>query len=177
MKPSMPCARNITLNLGISTCIATSYSQLPPSRPHLASTAPHRRQSRALRHRYQSSFPVTNCPGRSAQVFRFYNKRGECENRIEEFKNGFRADRLSCHRFLANAFRLLLHTFAYNLVNLFRLHLPPALRSAQIETLRTQLFKIGARVRQTARCVPIHLASAWPFQSLFHTVARLGDTS
>jgi hypothetical protein len=54
-------------------------------------------------------FLVTNCPGRSAQVFRFYNERGECENRIEEFKNGFHADRLSCHRFLANAFRLLLH--------------------------------------------------------------------
>jgi hypothetical protein len=122
-------------------------------------------------------FLVTNCPGRSAQIFRFYNERGECENRIEEFKNGFHADRLSCHRFLANAFRLLLHSFAYNLVNLFRLHLPPALRSAQIETLRTQLFKIGARVRQTARCVRIHLASGWPFQSLFQTVARLGDTS
>jgi hypothetical protein len=122
-------------------------------------------------------FLVTNCPGRSAQIFRFYNERGECENRIEEFKNGFHADRLSCHRFLANAFRLLLHGFAYNLVNLFRLHLPPALRSAQIETLRTQLFKIGARVRNTARCVRIHLASGWPFQSLFQTVARLGDTS
>ena len=122
-------------------------------------------------------FLVTNCPGRSAQVFRFYNERGECENRIEEFKNGFHADRLSCHRFLANAFRLLLHTFAYNLVNWFRLHLPSALRSAQIETLRTQLFKIGARVRQTARCVRIHLASGWPFQSLFQTVAWLGDTS
>jgi hypothetical protein len=38
----------------------------------------------------------------------------------------------------------LLHSFAYNLVNLFRQHLPAALRSAQIETLRTQLFKIGA---------------------------------
>jgi Transposase DDE domain group 1 len=121
-------------------------------------------------------FLVTNCPGRSAQIFRFYNERGECENRIEEFKNGFRADRLSCHRFLANAFRLLLHTFAYNLVNCFRLHLPPALRSTQIETLRTQLFKIGARVRQTARCVRIHLATGWPFQSLFQTVARLSDT-
>jgi DDE family transposase len=43
-----------------------------------------------------------------------YNDRGECENRIAEFKNGFRADWLSCHRFLANAFRLLLHAAAYN---------------------------------------------------------------
>jgi len=89
-------------------------------------------------------FVVTNCPGRASEVFAFYNDRGECENRIEEFKNGFRADRLSCHRFLANAFRLLLHAAAYNLVNLFRLQLPQPWRSAQIETLRAQLFKIGA---------------------------------
>ena len=92
--------------------------------------------------------------GCASEFFAFYSDRGECENRIEEFKNGFHADRLSCHRFLANAFRLLLHGFAYNLVNLFRLlQLPQAWRSAQIETLRARLFKLGARVRQTARCM------------------------
>ena len=122
-------------------------------------------------------FVITNCPGRASEVFAFYNDRGECENRIEEFKNGFRADRLSCHRFLANAFRLLLHGFAYNLVNLFRLQLPQAWRSAQIETLRVRLFKVGARVRQTARCIRIHLASGWPFQSLFGDLALAFDTS
>ena len=121
-------------------------------------------------------FLVTNLPGRSRSVFSFYNDRGECENRIEEFKNGFAADRLSCHRFRANAFRLLLHSFAYNLVNLFRLQLPLSMRSAQIETLRTQLFKIGARIRQTARCIRIHLASGWPFQDLFQA-ASLCDSS
>ena len=116
-------------------------------------------------------FLVTNLKGRSRFVFSFYNDRGECENRIEEFKNGFAADRLSCHRFRANAFRLLLHSFAYNLVNLFRLQLPLSMRSAQIETLRIQLFKIGARIRETARCIRIHLASGWPFQNLFQTVS------
>src|SRR5580658_5723602 len=101
-------------------------------------------------------FLITNCAGRASEVFAFYNDRGECENRIEEFKNGFRADRLSCHRFLANAFRLLLHAFAYNLVNLFRLlQLPKAWRSIQIETLRARLFKIGARIRHTARCIRV----------------------
>jgi len=113
-------------------------------------------------------FVVTNGSGRASQVFAFYNDRGECENRIEEFKNGFRADRLSCHRFLANAFRLLLHGAAYNLVNFFRHQLPQPWRSAQIETLRAQLFKIGARVRQTARCIRVPLATGWPFQALFH---------
>src|SRR5437899_7155059 len=114
-------------------------------------------------------FLVTNGAGRTSELFAFYNDRGECENRIEEFKNGFRADRLSCHRFLANAFRLLLHSAAYNLVNLFRLQLPHPSHSAQIETLRAQLFKIGARVRQTARCIRFHLASGWPFQNLFRS--------
>jgi hypothetical protein len=117
-------------------------------------------------------FLVSNLKGRSRSVFSFYNDRGECENRIEEFKNGFAADRLSCHRFRANAFRLLLHSFAYNLVNLFRLQLPLAMRSAQIETLRIQLFKMGARIRETARCIRIHLASGWPFQNLFQAVCN-----
>src|SRR5271167_2333361 len=121
-------------------------------------------------------FVVTNRAGRASQVFAFYNDRGECENRIEEFKNGFRADRLSCHRFLANAFRLLLHAAAYNLVNFFRLQLPQPWRSAQIETLRAQIFKIGARVRQTARCIRFHLASGWPWQNQFRSVALAGNS-
>lgn len=123
-------------------------------------------------------FVITNVAGQASEVFAFYNDRGECENRIEEFKNGFRADRLSCHRFLANAFRLLLHAFAYNLVNLFRLlQLPQAWRSIQIETLRAQLFKIGARIRQTARCIRVHLATGWPWQALFGKLALALNTS
>ena len=122
-------------------------------------------------------FVITNCPGRAAEVFAFYNDRGECENRIEEFKNGFRADRLSCHRFLANAFRLLLHGLAYNLVNLFRLQLPQPWRSAQIETLRARLFKLGARVRHTARCIRVHLASGWPLQDLFCSLSLAFNSS
>lgn len=122
-------------------------------------------------------FVVTNRAGRAAEVFAFYNDRGECENRIEEFKNGFCADRLSCHRFLANAFRLFLHGAAYNLVNFFRHRLPQPWRSAQIETLRAQLFKIGARVRSTARCIRVHLATGWPFQGLFRSVVFLTNSS
>ena len=122
-------------------------------------------------------FVVTNCAGRASEVFACYNDRGECENRIEKFKNGFRADRLSCHRFLANAFRLLLHGAAYNLVNLFRLQLPLPWRSAQIETLRARLFKLGARVRHTARCVRCHLASGCPFQNLFYSATLAVNSS
>ena len=73
----------------------------------------------------------------------FYNDRGECENRIEEFKNGFRADRLSCYRFLANAFRLLLHDAAFNVVNFFHHQLPSPWRSAEIEIRLDQEQFVG----------------------------------
>jgi hypothetical protein len=45
--------------------------------------------------------------------------------------------------------------------------LPLSMRSAQIETLRTQLFKIGGRIRETARCIRIHLARAGLFKISF----------
>jgi hypothetical protein len=104
-------------------------------------------------------FLITNCPGRAAEVFAFYNDRGECENRIEEFKNGFRADRLSCHRFLANAFRLLLHGFAYNLVNLFRLRqLPQPWRSDKLK-----LYVLACSKSALAYARPLDpSASTWP---------------
>jgi Transposase DDE domain group 1 len=66
---------------------------------------------------------------------------------------------------------LLLDSFASNLVNLFRLQLPWSLRSAQSETLRTQLFKIPARFAKTARCIRIHLASGWPLEDLFQAAS------
>ncbi len=112
-------------------------------------------------------FVITNRRGTAEQVFTFYQGRGECENRIEELKNGFAADRLSCHRFLANAFRLLLHAAACNLVGLFRHRLPAALRQAQIETLRVRLFKLGAFITRSVRRLVVHRASGWPFQRLW----------
>lgn len=118
-------------------------------------------------------FIITNMSSPPAQVCAFYNGRAECENRIDEFKNGFSADRLSCHRFLANAFRLLLHAAAYNLVNAFRQRLPRNMRSLEIGGLRLRLFKLGARIRRTVRCVWVHFASGWPHQAAFLQAARL----
>lgn len=117
-------------------------------------------------------YVVTNLGGRAEEVFDFYQGRGDCENRIEELKNGFSADRLSCHRYLANVFRLMLHSLAYNLVVLLRLHLPPSLRTAQIERLRLQVFKLGARIRRTARRIWVHFSTGWPHQDLFLQVCK-----
>ncbi len=132
--------------------------QLPPPRPHLAASAPHLLQSRTHRHRNQPALrDYQPCRPRRGSVCVLQRPRRVREPH-REFKNGFRADRLSCHRFLANAFRLLLHSLAYNLVNLFRLHLPQPWRSAQSKPCAPVCSKSA-----TAYALPLAAsASIWP---------------
>jgi hypothetical protein len=62
---------------------------------------------------------VTNRPGcrvLPAAVYEEYVMRGESENRNKELKIELHAGRLSDHRFMANFFRLYLHTAALNLL-------------------------------------------------------------
>jgi hypothetical protein len=62
---------------------------------------------------------VTNRPSCAVlpqAVYDEYAMRGESENRNKELKSELAADRLSDHRFLANFFRLYLHTAALNLL-------------------------------------------------------------
>ena len=64
-------------------------------------------------------FIVTNRPGGAIlpeACYDDYVERGESENRYKELKEGLRGDRLSCHRFMANYFRLQLHVAALNLL-------------------------------------------------------------
>jgi len=114
-------------------------------------------------------FVVTNRPGRAEEIFNGYDDRGECENRIKEFKRDLFADRLSCHRYRANALRLKLHALAYQLLVLFRLHVlrTTQLAQARVETLRLKLFKVGARFKRTARRLWFHLSSSWPGREVF----------
>jgi hypothetical protein len=110
---------------------------------------------------------ITNRRGRTNELFTVYNRRGQAENWIDELKNDLYADRLSCSRYRANAFRLQLHTLAYNLMNLLRHWLATTpLRGAQTSTLRMKLFKVGARVITTVRHIWFHLASGWPHREL-----------
>jgi len=114
-------------------------------------------------------FVLTNLSTNAQTIYDdIYVMRGEAENRIKELKLDLKADRLSCHRFQANQFRLLLHTTAYSLFWLLRRHLQGTeLSAAQAGTIRLKLLKIGARVRQTSRRVWFHMASSYPYQALF----------
>ena len=62
-----------------------------------------------------------------------YAERGESENRNKELKTELLGDRLSCHRFVANYFRLMLHAAALNLLIRLRRVVadPPSLTTAE----------------------------------------------
>jgi len=108
------------------------------------------------------------------QEYDRYIQRGESEQRMDELKNGLHMDRLSCHRFMANFFRLLLHTAAFNLLNAVRddEQLPPVLRVGQPCTWRTMLIKVAAVILQTTRRVVVKLAANWPWWFMYQQVAR-----
>jgi len=103
-----------------------------------------------------------------------YTARGDMENRIKEQQLGLFADRTSCHKFLANQFRLLLASAAYVLIeHLRRVGLEGTeLAKAQVSTIRTKLFKIAARVTVSVRRIVFHLSSYCPYQELFTVLAR-----
>jgi hypothetical protein len=118
-------------------------------------------------------FVVTNRAGRAGQIFAWYNQRGNCERWIDELKNALSADRLSCHRYRANALRLQLHALAYSLLHLFRQQLARTeLATASVDTLRLKLFKVAARVQRTVRRLWFHLSSSWPHRELFALAHR-----
>lgn len=108
------------------------------------------------------------------EVYDDYILRGESEQRMDELKNGLSMDRLSCHRFKANFFRLLLHTAAFNLLNAMRddANLPELLVAAQPCTWRTCVIKVAAQVVQTTRRIVVRLAAHWPWWPLYHAAAR-----
>ena len=105
-------------------------------------------------------------------LYEFYVRRWESENWIKDFKLHLKADRLSCPRFLANQFRLLLHAAAYWLMDTLRRKLVSSgARRMQLDTLRLHLIKIGGRVRELLTKVRMHLACGHPGQSSWHALS------
>jgi len=116
-------------------------------------------------------FVVTNLSGLPVHLYPVYSDRGTAETFIEQFKNALKADRLSCQRYVANAFRLQMDALAYNLARLFGTLLGGTpLENASIETIRSRLLKIGARIQSTARRVWVHMASAFPLREVLALV-------
>jgi len=84
------------------------------------------------------------------------------------------SDRTSCRSALANQVRLVLHTAAYWLMLTVRdaIPKPQPLALAEFATLRARLFKIAARITETASRVRVAFAAACPEADLFRSIAR-----
>ena len=100
---------------------------------------------------YRFSLYVTNLDLPLDQIWKIYNSRADCENRIKELKQDFGLDVFCLQDFGATeaSFRFIM--VAYNLMSLFR-HL--GLKShnqATLATLRSYGFAIGGWVSQHAR--------------------------
>jgi len=115
-----------------------------------------------------------------------YCPRGQSENFIKDLKNALCGDRLSCHRFVANAFRLFLHSVAYRLMHAFRAVVasvapvvapddetkPLQLATAQMDTLRLRLLKIAVVVVLSVRRALVRLPRSFPLAAAFFATAR-----
>src|SRR6185295_12106068 len=123
-------------------------------------------------------FVVTTRTDDPLALYDHYVDRGESENWIKDFKNALHADRLSDHRFWANAFRLLLHAAAFWLLDQLRRWLLAANAARlQLDTLRLRVIKIGGWVRERTGFgfpeVCVHLSSHHPGRPLWLLLARV----
>ena len=120
-------------------------------------------------------FILTTLAGDPQPLYdRLYCARGEMENRIKECQLGLFGTRLSGHRFVVNQFRLLLASMAYILLERLRtLGLAgTALASAQAQTLRVKLLKVGAVIIRNTRRIRFFLSSSFVHREAFLQVAR-----
>jgi hypothetical protein len=95
-----------------------------------------------------------------------YCARGQAELYIKEHKLYLKSDRTSCHRFMANQFRLLLHSAAYVLLHALKNNILKHTQwaTATISTIRLRLLKIGSRVRHLKTRIKVELPSSYPLQ-------------
>ena len=103
-----------------------------------------------------------------------YCGRGQMENFIKEHKIALRSGRTSCHSFIANCFRLMLHSAAYVIMHTLREKAlaGTALAKAQFDTIRLKLLKIGAEVRELKTKLHFILPASCPVKDIFATMTR-----
>jgi len=123
-------------------------------------------------------FVVTNLHGHQVQSRELYEQiycaRGDMENRIKEQQMDLFADRTSTETLRANQLRLWFSSFAYVLMSAVRRNALKGTRMAKATcgTIRLKLLKVGAQVKVSCRRFLVHLASACPYQDVFHQAWR-----
>ena len=125
-------------------------------------------------------YVVTNMEkAKAKQLYtKIYCARGEAELYIKEHKLYLKSDRTSCHRFVANQFRLFLHSAAYVLLHALKTNILRHTQwaNATIDTIRMRLLKIGARVRQLKTRVKVELPTSYPLKDTLTKSFQIFET-
>jgi hypothetical protein len=120
-------------------------------------------------------FVVTSLNSGSAEYIydTLYCARGQAENLIKLHKSQLRSDRTSCRSANGNQMRIILHTAAYWLMWAVRQATPATnpLRNAEFSTVRLRLFKVAARVVETASRIRIAFATGCSDAALFRSIS------
>lgn len=103
-----------------------------------------------------------------------YCGRGQMENFIKDHKLALKSGRTSCHSFLANSFRLMLHSAAYVILHTLREKalIGTEFANAQFDTIRLHLLKIGVEVREMKTKLHFILPSSFPLKNVFVTMCN-----
>ena len=128
-----------------------------------------------LRRGIDIRYVVTSLQGSDAKHIyeTIYCARGQTENLIKQHKSQLSSDRTSCRSPMANQMRLILHTAAYWLMLTLREAIPKAhaLATAEFNTIRLRLLKLGARVIEMASRIRLAFAAACPDATLIRHIA------
>jgi hypothetical protein len=117
-------------------------------------------------------FVITNLADPPEAVYQVYRARGDMENRLKELHHGLELDRTSCHRFMANQFRVLLTAAAYILFQTLQAHAQDtACADAQVSTVRERLLKLAVWVERSVRRIVWHLPTTSPWLTTWRQIA------
>jgi hypothetical protein len=117
---------------------------------------------------YEYNALITSLTISASECSTFYDQRGDCENRIKEFKNDFGADGFCMNSFHATEIVFRLISVLFNLVTEFKRQI---LRDTTVTlaTVRVKLFVLGALLGRRARKTILRLAlrrSSQSFETL-----------
>lgn len=116
---------------------------------------------------------ATNREEPASEIVSIHNQRGQVENFIKEFKDGFGMNWMPCGETYANAVFFRIGVIAYNLfLALKLLGLPSWWRTSTIATVRWKLYQIAAKLVYHARQVVLKLATSIDKINLFHQVCQ-----
>ena len=98
---------------------------------------------------YRYTCYVTNLNLPTAEVWRLYRGRANCENRIKEFKYDYGLDKMNEQSFDATEASLLLMTIAYNFMSLFKQVIIGGNVRNRLSTIRYKILAIPSAIQNS----------------------------